>query len=323
VSRVLNNEKGIRQEIRERVLTAAAGLGYQGGAVRLTHIHVFMSTGASSNDPFHADILTGIEAACRQNDIRLSHTVIGAELTDEARAQVLDQIKSSTSNGIVLLAIDDRALIEQTLTLTSDVVLVNAEQRDLPIDTLLPDNHLGPRLIVRYLMERGHRHILHVTRTKRVTIEQRFKAFKEALQEAGLPFDPRLVVETEGLSAASAYERVKAFLAQDPPRFSAVFCANDFSAMGVMRALQETGYRVPQDISLIGYDDISTAAFMVPPLTTIRLERAELGRLAVQRLIERAIHRHLIPVRLEIFPRLVERESVATLTETLERKLEP
>ncbi|MBV9231728.1 MAG: substrate-binding domain-containing protein, partial [Chloroflexi bacterium] len=173
---------------------------------------------------------------------------------------------------------------------------------------------VGPLFAVRHLIERGHRAILHVTALKRRTLRRRYEAYQAALAEAGIAYDPDLVlVLDEPFTMVSAYERMKALLAEQSPRFTAVFCTNDLSAYGVARALQEANLRIPQDISLIGYDDLPTSEFMSPPLTTVHVESEALGVMAVQRLMERTLTPNLVPIRVELFSRLVERQSVATI----------
>ncbi|HLZ64493.1 MAG TPA: LacI family DNA-binding transcriptional regulator [Ktedonosporobacter sp.] len=313
VSRVLNNVEGISQELRERVLKAATNLGYQHKGARLEQIMLFISAPSTFLDPFQTNIMAGIEQECRRHDIRLSHVVF--EVGTDSRAFLLERVKQNSSDGLLFLAQDDRSLLEEVLALNFRVGLINAEHDNLPVDTFLPDNHHAPKLAVQYLIQHGHRAIMHVASLNRVTIRHRHDAYRSALEEADIPYDPRLVLQTH-MSPTHAYEKMKAFLASDHPNFTAVFCGNDLAAMGVERALQEAGLRIPQDVSLIGYDDISLAAFAVPPLTTVRVECEELGMLAVRRLLERVANPHLSPIRVEIFSRLIERQSVAFAHQT-------
>src|SRR5690606_10733739 len=127
----------------------------------------------------------------------------------------------------------------------------------------------------------GHQRILHITESKRRTIQHRTEAYHDTLIEAGIPFDPALIIECE-INAEDTYRVTKKLLAHKAPEFSAVFCANDISAMGFMRAAQEAGLRIPHDISVVGFDDIASVAFLTPPLTTIRIEIGELASMAVQ-----------------------------------------
>jgi DNA-binding LacI/PurR family transcriptional regulator len=115
------------------------------------------------------------------------------------------------------------------------------------------------------------------------------------LAEAGIAYDSQLFLAIdEPFSTPSAYERMKALLAEQPPTFTAVFCANDLSAFGVARALQEAGLRIPQDISLVGYDDLPMSAFMSPPLTTVAVDCPALGMMAVQRLMKKSMFRRVL-----------------------------
>ena len=132
------------------------------------------------------------------------------------------------------------------------------------------------------------------------------------LEEAGIAYDPNLVVELE-INAEETYKAMRQKLAHEEIDFTAVFCANDISAMGFMRAAQELNLRIPQDISVIGFDDIAPAAFLSPPLTTVRIESAELASLALRRLIDRANTPNLTSIRVSLACRLMERQSVRCL----------
>ncbi|MBV9613944.1 MAG: LacI family DNA-binding transcriptional regulator [Ktedonobacteraceae bacterium] len=311
VSRVLNNVDGISQNLRERVLKAAATLGYQAEGEKLKSIHLFVNA-SLSDSPFYHDIMKGIEAECRRHDIGLHYMVVEQE--PDSRTYVLEKVMQHNTDGLIFVAQDDRELLEQVLNLNFRVVLVNAEHEGLPIDTFLPDNQVGPLLAVRRLIARGHRKILHINSLKRRTLRRRYEAYRTALEEAGIAYDPQLVLALdEPFDMTNVYEKMKALLAQQLPTFTAVFCANDLSAFGAARALQEAGLRIPQDISLVGYDDLPTSAFMSPPLTTVDVDCEAMGMMAVQRLMERAATPNLVPIRVELFSRLIERQSVAAI----------
>ncbi len=311
VSRVLNNVDGISQNLRERVLQAATALGYQPSGEKLKAIHLFVNA-SLADSPFYHTIMMGIEAECRRYDILFHYMVI--EQNPDSRAYVLEKVMQHSTEGVIFVAQDDREVLEQTLRMNFRVVLVNAEHDGLPVDTFLPDNQVGPLLAMRHLLERGHERILHVNALRRKTLKRRYESYCAALVEAGIAYDPRLLLAIdEPFAMQSVYKRMKALLAEQAPTFTAVFCANDLSAFGVARALQEAGLRIPQDISLVGYDDLPMSAFMSPPLTTVAVDCQALGTMAVQRLIERASSPHLVPIRVELFSHLVERQSVATL----------
>lgn len=312
VSRVFNNVEGISQSVRERVLKAAANLGYQAGVDGLKSIHLFANS-SLADSPFYHGIIMGIEAECRRHDIELHYMVV--ERGSGSRAYILEKVMRHNTDGLIFLAQDDRELLEQVLDLNFRVVLVNAEHEGLPVDTFLPDNQVGPLFAMRHLIERGHRRILHVNSLRRRTLRRRYEGYQNGLAEAGIAHDPQLVlVLDEPFNMLNVYARMKALLAEQPPAFTAVFCANDLSAFGVARALQESGLRIPQDISLVGYDNLPMSEFASPPLTTVSVDCQALGMMAVQRLTERAATPNLAPIRVELFTRLVERQSVSTIS---------
>jgi len=141
---------------------------------------------------------------------------------------------------------------------------------------------------------------------------RRARAFQAALVAAGLGEDQdRMLLPIH--SGESASEMLVERLAPGTPDFTAIFCWDDTAAVDVLRALQAKGYDVPGDISVIGFNDLSFAAFLSPALTTIRIEREEMGRVAVRRLVEREQSPSLTPVQFNVATRLIERQSVASV----------
>lgn len=315
VSRVLNSAPGISEAIQQKVLAAAAELGYQRAEAkrpgRMQNLSMLTSLPLSPGlDPFHADVLSSVELACSREGLHLSYATFGNGAS-QAEAAV-ERLRQNGVDGLLLLSVDDLGVIAQARSLNVPMVMINVDQRELPIDTFLPDNRLGGLLAVRHLIAHGHRRILHITSSQRRTIRRRTEAYQAALAEADIPFDPGLVVDV-AINPEATYEVMQHRFAQGPADFTAAFCANDLAAMGLMRAAQEAGLRIPQDLSVVGFDDISTAAFLSPPLTTVRIETAELANLAVRRLLERAATPDLTPIRVSLACRLLERQSVARL----------
>lgn len=315
VSRVLSNVGGISESVQERVYEAAIELGYEkneeGEANQLRNVTLLTTLPlAPSIDPFHADVLNGVELACSEAGIQLSYaTFNNGAASNEA---ILNRIKQNPVDGLLLLSVDNTELIEYIRALNIPLVMINVDNPDATEDSFLPDNYQGARRAIRHLIANGHKRILHITESTRRTIQHRTEAYHDTLIDAGIPFDPKLIVECE-INAEKTYEIMKQKLERAEPDFSAVFCANDISAMGFIRAAQEVGLRIPQDISVVGFDDIASVAFLTPPLTTIRIEIGELASMAVQRLIDRVAEPDLTPIRVSLACRLVERQSVLSL----------
>jgi len=317
VSRVLSNATGISETVQQRVLTIADELGYQRYGTkspgRIQHISLLTSPPlALTIDPFHADVLNEVELTCSHEGLHLNYATVGNGIA--SAGMLLERLRHNVVDGLLLLSIDDLTLIDAIRTLRMPTVMINVDHRDLPLDTFLPDNRLGGLLAVRHLIAHGHRRIFHITELHRRTIRRRMEAYQTALAEAGIPYDPQLVLDIP-INAEATYEAMKRRFAQGPPDFTAVFCANDQSAMGLMRAAQEAGLRVPHDLSIVGFDDVATTAFLSPPLTTVRIETAELALLAVRRLLDRAATPDLTSMRVALACRLIERQSVARLQE--------
>lgn len=317
VSRVLNNKaQTITDEVQQRVLAAIAELSpnTEHGLLKknITHVGLFSDRLLDpSVDPFHFGILAGIQAECQRRGIHFSYTLLTPEL--DAATFIREKVKQSFMDGLVFLALDNREVLEKMLGQGLPAVLINARHLDLPVDSFLPDNWHGTIQAVNYLISRGHRRIVHVTDMKRNTIRSRHIAYRTALEEAAIEYDPALIVKTSDVGAAEAYDAMKKFLLNKPPQFTAVFCANDLSAIGTLKALREAGLSVPDDVSVIGFDDIAIAEFTDPPLTTIRVEREALGAKALQGLLDRAANPNQVSYCLEMACKLIERESVGTV----------
>jgi LacI family transcriptional regulator len=304
---------GISEAVQQRVLAVAEELGSEGEkqAVQLQNVGLLTSLPiASALDPFHADVLNGVEQACSEEGIHLSYATLNNGTPGDEKW--LTRLRQNPIDGLLLLSLDDPAVIEQLRILTLPIVMINVDLPELPEDSFVPDNYQGALLAMRYLIAHDHRRILHITQSKRRTIQWRAEAYRFALAEAGIPYDPQLLFDVE-INAEETYAAMTHRLAHKDIDFTAVFCANDLSAMGFMRAAQEIGLRIPDDVSVMGFDDIASSAFLSPPLTTVRIETQELATLAVRRLIERAADPTLTPIRVSLSCHLIERRSVAHL----------
>jgi DNA-binding LacI/PurR family transcriptional regulator len=323
VSRVLSNAKGISESVQDYVLSVAAELGYKKNddneASQLRNVTLLTSLQlGSSIDPFHADVLNGVELACTEAGVHLSYATLNNGASSDEK--ILNRLQQNQIDGLLLLSLDDSNLIGQIRDLDIPMVMINIDSPDLNEDAFLPDNFQGASLAMRHLMEHGHERILHITQSKRRTIRHRTEAYKMALAEAGIRFDPKLIVETD-INPEEVYRVMTKRFEQTDLDFTAVFCSNDLAAMGLMRAAQDVGLRIPEDISVIGFDDVASAAFLSPPLTTIRIETKELASLAVRRLIDRALSSELTPIRVLLACNLVERRSVAFVENPRLRKV--
>jgi DNA-binding LacI/PurR family transcriptional regulator len=309
VSRVINGHTSLRPETRDRVLAAIRQLGYRPNTAaralvtrRSATIGVIGSKGGFwGPSTVHRTVQTaGREAG---------YFVSAASLPGLTRDELLDAInhlRNQSVEGIVLIAATDEALevarAQEGLGLP--VVVVEGDETRTHW-TVGVDQVAGAELGTRHLVDLGHTEIVHIAGPQSWTeARARLAGYQRAMYANGL--HPSPAVDGDW-TARCGFE-----LGQQLARrkeVTAVFCANDHMALGVLRALFEAGIRVPDDISVVGFDDIPESPYLVPPLTTVRQDFTAVGRRAIE-ILQAAIAGTPAPARL-ISPELVVRASSA------------
>jgi DNA-binding LacI/PurR family transcriptional regulator len=171
------------------------------------------------------------------------------------------------------------------------------------------DNFEGSRQVVGHLIALGHRRIAYIgDRFGYGSDSERFSGYRAALDEAGIPFDPSLVVHGDGRVEGGGPSMELLLAARERP--TGVFCYNDMTAIGALKAIRAHGLRVPDDISLAGFDDLPLAQYVEPPLTTVRQPKHEMGRLAMQVLLKMLAHERA-EQSIRVSGELIVRESTA------------
>lgn len=289
VSRVLTNEPGISDTIRQQIFKVASDLGYPLKAAAdtmpggLALIASDSATGGLS--VFYEGILEGLRAGAAERGMPFDIRLVREARTSPDHIQ--EQLQAAGAEGLFLVGIDPpddlRPWLEESGTPT---VLVNGTDPKLRFDGVSPSNFFGAYAATRRLLDAGHRHILHFTGSHRHTIRERVRGFEAAIASVE-GADGRLVPMTfRGSSSQEAHDTAAAILAEDRS-FTAAFCMNDFIAVGVLDAVTEAGLRVPDDFAIVGFDDLPCALMTNPRLATMRVDRAALGREAVSLMIAR------------------------------------
>ena len=281
VSRVLNDFPSIRPETRQRVLEAITLLGYRRNtAARTLATNRSGSIGVITADMSHfgpASTMLGIEAASRAAGYNLTLVAL-AEITHESLAAAVEQVLSQAVEAVVVI-VAHRAVLPLTQSLHIDipVVVVEGDLSALPL-TAGVDQVEGARLATRHLLDLGHESVAHLAGPEEwLEAQARREGWRSALQDMGRPV-PELLGEGDWTSR-SGYQIARSARWGDDT--TAVFVANDQMALGVLRALAESGQRVPEDVSVVGFDDLPEAAYFTPPLTTVRQDFVELGSRAI------------------------------------------
>jgi LacI family transcriptional regulator len=314
VSQILNNTKiTVPDETRRRVLEAIDELGYvpntTARSLRTRKTWTIASIIPDITNPFYPSVERGIQDVAERYGYDL--IVYNTDGILEKERKALRSIQQGRADGIIAslfqtTVTDLRVLLEQ------NIPIVRLEGRaqevgSLPLDNLYIDSAVAARTAVDYLVECGYTRIATIAgRTGPGPL--RLRGYRQALVERGLPVDEALIVDGQ-FSEHGGYLGMQELLAR-PAHPRAVFAANDLMAMGALIALREAGLRVPQDVAVMGYDDIPAAKLVSPPLTTIRLPQEQLGRRAAELLIERLEDRGPQSGRTQELPfELVRRES--------------
>lgn len=314
VSKVLNNRKGVGAETRERVMRVARELGYRGRGGRLadeklTSAAIVTLDRYVTNDSFYGEIIQSIVQEGASAGIDVSVSVTGTP-AGAACPEVL--FPAGPPQAVFLVGIDEPTVVEAVHALGRPAVIVNGMDRHMRLPSVSPDYHLGGWRATRYLLELGHRRIVHVTHPYRESLRRRVDGFRNAIEEAGIAFDPSRHILDLGSPARigiSAREPVAEYLRSVDTTPTAFFCVNDIVALGVIQALQAQGLSVPGDVSVMGFDGLAVGAHALPPLTSMRIDRREVGRAAVRQLLDRVGFPDRPAQRLSIGVELLVRES--------------
>ncbi len=319
VSLVFRNKPGVGSDTRERVFATARDLGFEYSvpeAPRKTStllLVIYKSHGRVLADTsFFESLIKGVsDATYALGYHRLSISYFYAQ---QDREEQLAAIKSVKCAGIILLATEMRAGdVTQFERLGVPIVLLDNWFPTKHLDSVVIDNTRGAWAAVRYLANIGHREIgyLHSSTEIRNFLERR-----EGYLSAARGIDPDVnsvhAIVGVGPTLESAYSDMSAYLDNDPYLPTAFYADNDVIAISCMRALQDHGYRVPEDVSILGFDDEVGSATCNPPLTTMSVPKTRMGALAVKRLVEH-IHGETEGevVRIAVLPEIVQRKSVA------------
>ena len=307
VSLVMRGSPKVSEKRRARVREAAERLGYRPNAIarhlasRRTHtVGVLLN---ELHNPFYAEIMDGVYEVADELDY---HVLIASGGRAGGERTTLETLLDLRVEGLILIGPRLPAAAIVAAASWIPIVVVARPMRAPQIDSIMDDERLGARLVVEHLAGLGHRRILHIDGGRGAGASTRRACYASAMRAAGLGDEIRVVPgDYTDLAGAGAAARLLA--SGDLP--TAIFAANDFVATGAIDQFDEAGLSVPDDISIVGYDNIFLAALRRLALTTINQPRGDMGRLAIRSLVERIEGTRSTPARYRLAPELIVRDT--------------
>jgi DNA-binding LacI/PurR family transcriptional regulator len=288
VSRALRHSPLVNEETAAKIHRIAEQAGYSPSAParslvtrRTKTVGVVVTSIA---DPFNAGVVSGIEDAANEHGFSVFLANSNADPGREVR--VVHSFEERRVDGIVVTASRVGALYVPMLSrMQVPIVLLNNQHPSEFVHSVLIANEQASLEVTRHLVHLGHRRIAYLgDRYGHQSDTERFAGYRLALDQADLPFEPELVVHGDGKPEGAATAMAHLLALPRPP--TAVFCYNDMSALGALHVIHSHGLRVPEDISLAGFDDLYITQYMHPPLTTVRQPMRQMGRLAMETLLQ-------------------------------------
>lgn len=318
VSRILSNDpnRSFSDEAIAKVQEAAGRLGYFEKyrmrskaltTMRLSIACILTSDHETYLSPFFAALLEGVQEEVFRQSSRNALTFHTLYVKDPSFPAFLE---TTNLDGAIILGRTTIDTIQRLKRSIPTLLYAGVNRLGNGVDEVICDAESATKEAVEHLLALGHRaigFIGHIPQKDETINEHRFNGYLGALRKAGIEYDDSLVVNTI-LTATGGYQATKTLISRGKIP-TAIFCSNDTVAMGVLKALDEAGIHVPNDLSLIGFDNIEATAFTKPALTTIDIPKRDLGRLAVKTLLDRIESKRTFPVSVRLPFTLIRRES--------------
>ena len=317
ISLALNNKPGVSRATRQRVIDAAKEYGFdfsqKGVAVNgkkgTICFVIYKKSGAVVSDtPFFSTLTDGINLGCR----RMRYDCVVRYLYEDD--DIADQIYTLGTQlfaGVILLATEiDEATLKRFSQVSAPMVVLDAYFEKLDFNFILINNIQGAFMATEYLIKKRHSQPGYLRSDYWISnFDQRADGFYKAIRASGMSTAKSQVLRLTP-SQEGAYEDMKRLLAAGEKPADCYFADNDLIAFGAMMALKEAGYRIPEDVAIVGFDDMPACEYMNPPLSTIVVPKLFMGETAAMRLIQMIEGAGIQPLKIEVSTKLVKRKSV-------------
>lgn len=289
VSRAINNKGEISPDTRKLVMKTVQELGYrpsrvaQGLATQRTLTVGWV--GCDLTNPFFPHVARGVQDIAQKNGYNLF--LCDSDSDPKQELSILQSLADHAVDGIIIHpSYNSQETLTSFAAYYRPIVVINYAFEHPGVSQIMIDKYRGAMLAAEYLAGQGHSHIAMLTGIQNPSPDRvrRIQGFHEGLARCGLPLENSWLIPNRAPTFESGYESTRQFLKQQP-QITAIFAYNDLLALGAIRACNELGYNVPADCAIIGFDDIQWATTSTPSLTTIRINKYELGQQAMIRLL--------------------------------------
>lgn len=288
VSYVINNgPRPVSEETRQRVQEAIESLGYQPSAVarnlRKQKTDTIGLIVPDTHNPYFSEVAQGIESVAFEHGFTVFFCHTGYDIKREY--QYVKLMHMQRVAGVIWVpGTANCSAFDELEKFNVNTVVIDRLVPGRDIQAIMADNFRGGYLATEHLIQLGHKRIGYISRPIALSHSHgRLEGYRTALQDYGIEFDPLLVASTGGFSYKDGYEATRLLLHTNSS-LTAICTYNDIMAISAIRYAAEAGYRVPQDLSIVGFDDIDEAAYICPSLTTIHLPKLEMGQMAANML---------------------------------------
>ncbi len=311
VSHVINRTRHVDLETEKRVWRAIAALGYRPNllarSLRRRETKTIGLIVPDNSNPYFAELARAVEDA----GFAEGYSVIlcNSDMSESKEAAYIELLIAKCVDGVILIsAAHRRERFHEFIRAGIPLVTVARELSDLPVDQVVTDNEQGGYLVGKHLTALGHCQVGCIAGPRDETPSaDRVVGLRRALQESSLDLPSERIIR--GDFTYEGGHQAMAELLRRSPSLTAVFAANDRMAIGAMNYLWQIGLRVPEDMSIVGFDDIPIAAMTCPPLTTVAMPKSDFARISVSLLIERINKGRTEPIRIVLPTHLVVRRS--------------
>jgi LacI family purine nucleotide synthesis repressor len=313
VSHVINKTRFVAENTQKAVMDAIKALNYSPSAVarslKVNQTNTIGLLAVSNDSPYFAEVIRAVENSCYQKGYTL--VLCNSQHDIQKQRSYLTMLAQKRVDGLLVMCSEySPELLKLLHSYQSIPMMVMDWGKSSDFTDNIEDNSFqGAYMAAKYLIERGHRDIGTITgRMNEHTGRERYKGFMQALKEAKISAPKEWIIESD-FHPELGYQAMQQILEQKK-KPTAVFCGGDVIAMGAISAIAEAGLSVPEDISVIGYDNLHNSRYFNPALTTIHQPKEHLGEIALNMLLDRIINKREEFQAIELKPKLIERRSV-------------